>query len=297
MASGAKLSKTARASLGKGKDAIQTGKACPQCTTLAAAMPWLLALGSVAARAQYAAGWPNPQLWILFPLVVPVLLAAVKATSLTILGDPMGQTRSWILLLVCFNLIHWSLGGLLFGFDTAVISGTTDWLRTEFNLNTFLLGFTVASALIGTIIGSIAVGKPADSLGRRGVLFALAGTSTYYALAKRSVWVGDRKQCIFEYAGADPQLMLDRDNLVWLYVAFALNKALHELGHAIYDKYHDPNEPWLLREPAHPFTTGQRVFHQKFGYGHVAKIDGNKLTIAFDKAGEKKVVDSFVERA
>jgi peptidyl-dipeptidase A len=30
---------------------------------------------------------------------------------------------------------------------------------------------------------------------------------------------------------------------------------LHELGHAIYDKYHDPNEPWLLREPAHPFTT------------------------------------------
>lgn len=52
---------------------------------------------------------------LLFPLVVPVLLAAVKATSLTILGDPMGQIRSWILLLVCFNLIHWSLGGLLFG--------------------------------------------------------------------------------------------------------------------------------------------------------------------------------------
>ena len=39
-----------------------------------------------------------------------------------------------------------------------------------------------------------------------------------------------------------------------------------------------------------------RVFHQKFGYGHVVKIDGNKLTIAFEKAGEKKVVDSFVER-
>jgi heme exporter protein B len=52
---------------------------------------------------------------LLFPLVVPVLLASVKATSLTILGDPMGQTRSWVLLLVCFNLIHWSLGGLLFG--------------------------------------------------------------------------------------------------------------------------------------------------------------------------------------
>jgi DNA helicase-2/ATP-dependent DNA helicase PcrA len=45
------------------------------------------------------------------------------------------------------------------------------------------------------------------------------------------------------------------------------------------------------------FNLDDRVFHQKFGYGHVTKIDGNKLTIAFDKAGEKKVVDSFVERA
>ncbi|MBR0842315.1 UvrD-helicase domain-containing protein [Bradyrhizobium liaoningense] len=45
------------------------------------------------------------------------------------------------------------------------------------------------------------------------------------------------------------------------------------------------------------FSLSDRVFHQKFGYGHVTKIDGNKLTIAFDKAGEKKVVDSFVQRA
>jgi DNA helicase-2/ATP-dependent DNA helicase PcrA len=45
------------------------------------------------------------------------------------------------------------------------------------------------------------------------------------------------------------------------------------------------------------FNLQDRVFHQKFGYGRVVKIDGNKLTIAFEKAGEKKVVDSFVERA
>ncbi|GKQ54892.1 ATP-dependent helicase [Bradyrhizobium sp. Ce-3] len=45
------------------------------------------------------------------------------------------------------------------------------------------------------------------------------------------------------------------------------------------------------------FSLDDRVFHQKFGYGHVVKIDGNKLTIAFEKAGEKKVVDSFVQRA
>jgi DNA helicase-2/ATP-dependent DNA helicase PcrA len=44
------------------------------------------------------------------------------------------------------------------------------------------------------------------------------------------------------------------------------------------------------------FSLDDRVFHQKFGYGQVVKVDGNKLTIAFEKAGEKKVVDSFVER-
>jgi DNA helicase-2/ATP-dependent DNA helicase PcrA len=44
------------------------------------------------------------------------------------------------------------------------------------------------------------------------------------------------------------------------------------------------------------FAIGDRVFHQKFGNGNVLHVEGNKLTIAFDRAGEKKVVDSFVER-
>lgn len=52
---------------------------------------------------------------LLFPLVVPVLLAAVKATSLLILGDPMGQTWAWAKLLLAFDAIYWSLCGLLFG--------------------------------------------------------------------------------------------------------------------------------------------------------------------------------------
>ena len=52
---------------------------------------------------------------LLFPLIVPVLLASVKATSLVILGDPMGQTSSWVGLLIAFNAIYWSLCGLLFG--------------------------------------------------------------------------------------------------------------------------------------------------------------------------------------
>ena len=46
-----------------------------------------------------------------------------------------------------------------------------------------------------------------------------------------------------------------------------------------------------------PFKIGDRIFHIKFGNGDVVGVDGNKLTIAFDKAGEKRVVDSFVQRA
>ncbi|WP_309086033.1 UvrD-helicase domain-containing protein [Chelativorans sp.] len=44
------------------------------------------------------------------------------------------------------------------------------------------------------------------------------------------------------------------------------------------------------------FKVGDRVFHLKFGNGHIAAIDGNKLTIDFDKAGQKRVLDGFVER-
>jgi len=44
------------------------------------------------------------------------------------------------------------------------------------------------------------------------------------------------------------------------------------------------------------FAPGERVFHQKFGYGRIASIEGNKLTIDFEKAGTKRVVDSFVEK-
>ena len=44
------------------------------------------------------------------------------------------------------------------------------------------------------------------------------------------------------------------------------------------------------------FAVGERVFHQKFGNGNVVTVDGNKLTIKFDHAGEKRVVDSFVDR-
>lgn len=52
---------------------------------------------------------------LLFPLIVPALLASVKATSLVILGDPMGQSTAWITLLASFDVIYWALCGLLYG--------------------------------------------------------------------------------------------------------------------------------------------------------------------------------------
>jgi DNA helicase-2/ATP-dependent DNA helicase PcrA len=42
---------------------------------------------------------------------------------------------------------------------------------------------------------------------------------------------------------------------------------------------------------------GERVFHDKFGYGRVTAIDGNKLTVNFEKAGEKRVISTFLKRA
>jgi DNA helicase-2/ATP-dependent DNA helicase PcrA len=50
-------------------------------------------------------------------------------------------------------------------------------------------------------------------------------------------------------------------------------------------------------ETASAYKRGDRVFHIKFGYGAITGIEGNKLTVAFEKAGEKKVIDSFVEKA
>ncbi|HEY0651061.1 ATP-dependent helicase [Phenylobacterium sp.] len=47
---------------------------------------------------------------------------------------------------------------------------------------------------------------------------------------------------------------------------------------------------------ASDYKRGDRVFHIKFGYGSVKGVEGNKLTVSFDKAGEKKVLDSFVEK-
>src|SRR5437016_4232055 len=67
-----------------------------------------------------------------------------------------------------------ALGGLLFGFDTAVIAGTTDALTRAYSLSPGGLGLTVASALVGTIVGALLASYPGDRLGRRDSLRIMA---------------------------------------------------------------------------------------------------------------------------
>ena len=76
------------------------------------------------------------------------------------------------------SIFFWSitaaLGGFLFGFDTAVISGVEQTLQRLWALTPFQHGLTVSIALIGTVVGSFFGGIPADRLGRKKTLFWLA---------------------------------------------------------------------------------------------------------------------------
>ncbi|MGA2184704.1 MAG: sugar porter family MFS transporter [Bryobacteraceae bacterium] len=81
-----------------------------------------------------------------------------------------------------------ALGGLLFGFDTAVIAGTTSALTHVWNLSPNGLGLTVASALVGTILGAMLAGIPGDRLGRRDSLRLMAILYLVSALGCAFAW-------------------------------------------------------------------------------------------------------------
>ena len=81
-----------------------------------------------------------------------------------------------------------ALGGLLFGFDTAVISGTTAALTQTYELSPRLLGATVASAIVGTIFGAMLAGFPGDRLGRRDSLRIMAILYLVSALGCALAW-------------------------------------------------------------------------------------------------------------
>ena len=87
--------------------------------------------------------------------------------------------------LICVTAVA-ILGGLLFGYDTAVISGAEGAMKTHFGLNDFWHGVTCSSALIGCVIGSAISGLLASRLGRRNslrvaaLLFFLSALGSYY---------------------------------------------------------------------------------------------------------------------
>jgi sugar porter (SP) family MFS transporter len=84
-----------------------------------------------------------------------------------------------------------ALGGFLFGFETAVISGAEKTIQHLWTLNSFWQGFTVASSLIGTVLGSLVAGQPARIYGRKKVLFFIAIMYLLSAIgcASSSVWL------------------------------------------------------------------------------------------------------------
>ena len=99
---------------------------------------------------------------------------------------PSGNTRLNALLVR--SIVVGALGGLLFGFDTAVIAGTTQQLSLVFSLTPNELGFTVSIALLGTIIGAMFSGIMGDKLGGRESLRILAGCYIISALGCGFAW-------------------------------------------------------------------------------------------------------------
>ncbi|MEO6549916.1 MAG: sugar porter family MFS transporter [Ferruginibacter sp.] len=84
----------------------------------------------------------------------------------------IATTKRQYLFMICFVA---AIGGFLFGFDTAVISGALPFLTSDFNFDPFMEGWFVSSALLGCIIGVIASGKLSDKVGRKNVMILSAG--------------------------------------------------------------------------------------------------------------------------
>src|SRR3954464_12110271 len=105
-------------------------------------------------------------------------------------GPEKGQSVKVPFYVIRISLIA-ALGGFLFGFETAVISGAEKTIQGLWQLSSGWQGFTVASSLIGTVIGSLIAGMPAQRYGRKKVLTAIAILYLLSAIgcALTPVWV------------------------------------------------------------------------------------------------------------
>jgi len=99
-------------------------------------------------------------------------------------SDESASSRVPLTYLILICLVA-STGGLLFGFDTAVISGTVGFFTAEFKLTAALQGWVASSALIGCMAGAAIAGELSDRFGRRRILFLAAIFFTVSA-----VWCG-----------------------------------------------------------------------------------------------------------
>lgn len=105
-------------------------------------------------------------------------MATMTAPAEESASSSAGQLSSYLI----FSAIVVALGSLLFGFETAVISGTTGWLVRTFHLNDAMLGLVVSSSLFGCIIGSALVARPAAIWGSKAILFGVAALYVCTAL-------------------------------------------------------------------------------------------------------------------
>src|SRR5205085_11585068 len=98
--------------------------------------------------------------------------------------DPLMKMTRYLLK----STITGALGGLLFGFDTAVIPGTTQQLSAVYNLTSFTLGLTVSIGLVGTVVGAMSAGVVGQRIGGREALRILAVLYTISALGCALAW-------------------------------------------------------------------------------------------------------------
>lgn len=91
------------------------------------------------------------------------------------------EDRGSVAYVVLLSLVA-ALGGLLFGYDTAVVSGAVGFLRERFELDAWSKGFAASSALLGRILGAAAAGTMSDRFGRRSVLLLSAVLFTVSAI-------------------------------------------------------------------------------------------------------------------